>query len=176
MVSVIIPTYNRWPLVQEALESVLAQSYRWFEIVVVDDGSTDGTAEKLQEIAAPVRLIVQPNGGVSSARNRGIAAAQGKYVAFLDSDDLWLPKKLEIQTTFMERHPSVEICQTEEVWLRKGIRVNPKVKHRKASGDIFRPSLDLCLVSPSAVMMTKKLFESIPQKGRPSFLMNCAKQ
>ena len=158
MVSVIIPTYNRWPLVLEALESVLAQSYRWFEIVVVDDGSTDGTAEKLREIIdGPVRLIVQPNGGVSSARNRGVGVAQGKYVAFLDSDDLWLPKKLATQVEFLDTHSNYQICQTEEVWLRRGVRVNPKKIHRKPSGDIFVPSLELCLVSPSAVMMTREL-------------------
>jgi GT2 family glycosyltransferase len=157
VVSVIIPTYNRWPLVREALESVLAQSYRCFEIVLVDDGSTDGTSEKLREIDGPVRLIAQTNGGVSSARNRGVAVAQGKYVAFLDSDDLWLPKKLATQVEFLDTHSNYQICQTEEVWLRRGVRVNPKKIHRKPSGDIFAPSLELCLVSPSAVMMTREL-------------------
>ena len=148
-------------MVGEAVESVLAQSFRNFELIVVDDGSTDGTANELATYGSGIRLISQPRKGVAAARNRGATIAWGQHLAFLDSDDLWLPKKLEIQTTFMAQHPSVEICQTEEVWLRKGIRVNPKVKHRKPSGDIFRPSLDLCLVSPSAVMMTKKLLERI---------------
>jgi GT2 family glycosyltransferase len=84
--------------------------------------------------------------------------SSGKYLAFLDSDDLWFPRKLEIQMAFMERNPRVQICQTEEIWVRNGIRVNPKRRHHKPSGDIFRASLDLCLVSPSAVMMTRDLF------------------
>jgi len=160
-VSVIIPTYNRWPMVGEAVESVLAQRFRNFDLIVVDDGSTDGTANELVKYESRVRVISQPRKGVSAGRNHGVMIAQGRYVAFLDSDDLWLPKKLEIQTAFMEQHPEVEICQTEEVWLRNGIRVNPKEKHRKPSGDIFRRSLDLCCVSPSAVMMTKELFEKV---------------
>jgi len=158
VVSVIVPTYNRWPLVREAIESVLAQSYTLFELIVVDDGSTDGTAGKLAEYGMSLRLIEQRPRGVSAARNRGVSIARGRYLAFLDSDDLWLPEKLAIQTAFMEDHAEIAICQTDEIWLRCGVRVNPKTKHRKTSGDIFRRSLDLCLVSPSAVMMTRELF------------------
>ena len=158
VVTVVVPTYNRWPLVREAIESVLAQSYKVFELIVVDDGSTDDTASKLASFGTNLRLIEQPRRGVSAARNRGASIARGRYLAFLDSDDLWLPEKLAIQTAFMEDHAEIEICQTEEIWLRRGIRVNPKAKHQKASGDIFRRSLDLCLVSPSAVMMTRELF------------------
>lgn len=157
-VSAIIPTYNRWPLVREAIESVLAQSYSSFELIVVDDGSTDDTASKLASFGTDLRVIRQPRMGVSAARNRGASIARGRYLAFLDSDDLWLPEKLAIQTAFMEDHAEIEICQTDEIWLRRGLRVNPKAKHRKPSGDIFRRSLDLCLVSPSAVMMTREVF------------------
>jgi glycosyltransferase involved in cell wall biosynthesis len=104
-------------------------------------------------------LFVKARGGVAAARNFGVSRALGSYIAFLDSDDLWRPKKLEVQTAFMKRHPEIQICQSEEIWIRSGIRVNPKAKHQKFSGDIFFRSLDLCLVSPSAVMMTKTLFE-----------------
>lgn len=158
VVSVIIPTYNRWPLVRDAIESVLAQSYRLFEIIVIDDGSTDDTARKLAGFGTNLRLIEQPQRGVSAARNSGARVARGHYLAFLDSDDLWFPEKLAIQTAFMEDHAEIEICQTDEIWIRGGLRVNPKAKHRKPSGDIFRRSLELCLVSPSAVMMTRELF------------------
>lgn len=155
-VSVVIPTYNRWPMIREAVESVLAQSFRDFELIVVDDGSSDGTAAKLEALGRDVRIIVQSRRGVSAARNEGAREARGRYLAFLDSDDLWLPEKLAVQYAFMGAHPEIQICQTEEVWIRYGVRVNPKAKHRKPSGDIFRPSLELCLVSPSAVMMTKE--------------------
>src|SRR5215468_10938412 len=157
-VSVIIPTYNRWPMVGEAIESVLAQSYRSWELIVVDDGSTDDTSERLALYGSKIKYISRQRSGVAAARNHGIASATGQYVAFLDSDDLWMPRKLEVQTAFMEQHPNVQICQTEEIWIRRGVRVNPKAKHAKPSGDIFRSSLDLCLVSPSAVMMSKPLF------------------
>jgi glycosyltransferase involved in cell wall biosynthesis len=157
VVSVVIPTYNRWPMIGEAVESVLAQGYGLFEVIVVDDGSTDGTTERLEKYGSRVRLISLQRGGVSAARNYGASIAGGRYVAFLDSDDLWLRQKLGIQTSFMEQHPEVQICQTEEIWMRRGAKVNPRAKHAKPSGDIFRRSLDLCLVSPSAVMMTKDL-------------------
>jgi glycosyltransferase involved in cell wall biosynthesis len=161
LVSVIIPTYNRWPMVGEAVESVLRQTSKSFELIVVDDGSTDRTVKELQKYGLNVRLVSQLRSGVAAARNYGATIAQGSYLAFLDSDDLWRPKKLEIQTMFMVQHPEVEICQTEEVWVRGGIRINPRARHRKPSGDIFRPSLELCLVSPSAVMMTRELFEKV---------------
>ena len=158
VVSVIIPTFNRWPLVGEAIESVLAQSYSDFELIVVDDGSTDETHKELAKFGSRLRFFVKDRAGVAAARNFGVSRAAGRYVAFLDSDDLWLPKKLEMQTAFMERDAAVQICQTEEIWLRHGVRVNPKSRHQKPSGDIFIRSLELCLVSPSAVMMTKELF------------------
>ncbi|HEY3303522.1 MAG TPA: glycosyltransferase family A protein [Candidatus Binatia bacterium] len=159
LVSVIIPACNRWPMLREAVESVLAQSYRDFEIVVVDDGSEDGTAEKLPaRYGSAVRVVAQAWRGVAAARNLGVRCSRGAYLAFLDSDDLWQRRKLEIQTGFMRRAPDCRICQTEEVWIRNGVRVNPRIKHRKPSGDIFRRSLELCLVSPSAVLMTRDLF------------------
>jgi glycosyltransferase involved in cell wall biosynthesis len=160
-VSVIIPTYNRWPMIAEAVESVLAQSFTALEVIVIDDGSDDGTVDRLQKYAASLRVISQERRGVAAARNSGVRNAQGRYVAFLDSDDLWLSGKLEIQTAFMAQHPEMQICQTEEIWIRHGRRVNPKTKHRKPSGDIFRRSLELCLVSPSAVMMTRELFDRV---------------
>jgi glycosyltransferase involved in cell wall biosynthesis len=160
-VSVIIPTFNRWPLVREAVASVLAQSYRNFEVIVVDDGSSDGTVEKLSARRDHLKIIRQPRTGVSAARNAGARAACGHYLAFLDSDDLWLPDKLAIQIAFMRAHPELAICQTEEIWIRRDVRVNPKKKHQKPAGDIFRASLDLCLVSPSAVMLTKQLFDRL---------------
>ena len=159
--SVIIPTYNRWPLVVEAVDSVLAQSFQDIEIIVVDDGSTDGTTNRLAKFDGRLRLFTTTRRGVAAARNFGVSQAQGYYVAFLDSDDLWLPGKLQTQIAFLDRHPEIQICQTDEIWVRNGVRVNPKAMHRKPSGDIFVRSLDLCLISPSAVMMTRELFQCI---------------
>jgi glycosyltransferase involved in cell wall biosynthesis len=161
LVSVVLATYNRWPMVRAAVESVLAQTYKSLELIIVDDGSTDGTLRSLSGCDARARIVRQERKGVAAARNAGVEIAHGKYIAFLDSDDLWLPNKLAVQTEFMEQHPGVVISQTQEIWLRHGVRVNPKNKHQKPSGDIFRRSLDLCLVSPSAVMMTRKLFTTI---------------
>jgi glycosyltransferase involved in cell wall biosynthesis len=106
-VSVVIPTYNRAGFVPEAIESVLSQSYRNFEVIVVDDGSTDNTSEVLEPYHDRIRLIQQTNSGVSSARNRGLNEAEGEWVAFLDSDDLWRPDKLAIQTAAAQANPDM---------------------------------------------------------------------
>ena len=158
--SVIIPTYNRAALVREAVASVLAQSFRDFEVVVVDDGSSDHTVEALAPYAEQVRLRRRENrGGVSAARNTGIAAARGEWLAFLDSDDLWLPEKLARQMAYLAEHPERQICQTEETWVRRGVRVNQPRTHRKIGGRLFFPSLERCMVSPSAVLLHRRLIE-----------------
>ena len=110
-VSAIIPTYNRAALVTEAVDSVLAQTYQNVEVIVVDDGSTDGTQERLAQYGDKIRVIYQQNAGPSAARNLGIASATGSLIAFLDSDDLWLPTKLERQVTLLEQSGhSVSCC------------------------------------------------------------------
>ena len=161
LVSVVIPAYNRAWCLAEAVDSVLAQEFRGFELIVVDDGSADNTPQLLERYGDAVRVLRRENRGVSAARNAGIAAARGGLIAFLDSDDLWLPGKLSRQVEFFTSHPEALICQTEEVWVRNGRRVNPGKRHRKRGGMIFEPSLDLCLVSPSAVMVRQGLFERV---------------
>ena len=161
-VSVIIPTYNRLPMLKEAVDSVLAQDFEDFELIVVDDGSTDGTAEEIERYGKRVHLLQHPeNRGVSAARNKGILRARGKYIAFLDSDDLWVKGKLKIQVTFLNDNPHYSLCYTDEIWIRKGRRVNPKVKHAKYSGWIFERCLPLCTISPSSAMMRKTLFSKV---------------
>jgi glycosyltransferase involved in cell wall biosynthesis len=161
LVSVVIPTYNRAWCLAEAVDSVLAQELRGFELIVVDDGSTDDTPRLLEGYGEAVRTLRRENHGVSAARNAGIAAARAELIAFLDSDDLWLPGKLRRQVEFFTSHPKALICQTEELWVKNGRRVNPGKRHRKRGGMIFEPSLDLCLVSPSAVMVRRELFERV---------------
>ena len=160
-VSVILPTYNRGWVLKEAIDSVLAQDFTDFELIVVDDGSTDDTEQLLDAYDQDLIVLRQSNQGVSAARNRGIAAAGGRLVAFLDSDDLWLPGKLTRQVAFFNSNPAAVINQTEEIWIRNGVRVNPKTRHHKFSGMIFEQSLALCLVSPSAVMIKRALFDEV---------------
>ncbi|MCD6273039.1 MAG: glycosyltransferase [Deltaproteobacteria bacterium] len=169
-ISVIIPTYNRGWILKEAVDSVLSQDCTDFELIVVDDGSTDNTTALLQGYKGRLKVLQQDNRGVSTARNLGIRNSSGQYIAFLDSDDLWLPKKLSFQLEFFASHKEALICQTEEVWIRNGIRVNPGKKHKKISGHIFEQSLSLCLVSPSAVMMDRRLFDEtgIFDEGLPA--------
>lgn len=158
LVSVIIPTFNRSHFLKEAIDSVLKQDFKDFELIVVDDGSTDDTEKILRSYANSLIFLSQENKGVSAARNSGIRISSGTFISFLDSDDLWLPQKLSIQVEFFTQNPSALICQTNEIWLRKGIRVNPRKVHKKYSGEIFEHCLSICRVSPSAVMMKKNLF------------------
>ena len=161
LVTVIIPTYNRAQKLLRAVKSVLNQDFRDFELIIVDDGSTDKTVQILGPYMDKLRYVFQPNKGPSAARNRGVRESRGQYLAFLDSDDYWLPKKLQRQVEFFKQNPSAAICQTDELWFRKGRRVNPKKIHLKPSGYIFEPCLRLCLISPSAVMLTRSLFHEV---------------
>ncbi len=161
-VSVVIPTYNRSVFLMESIESVFAQTIDDFELIIIDDGSTDDTRDLVLSLDDPrVHYEYQGNGGVSSARNLGVSFARAPYLAFLDSDDLWLPTKLEAQLNFFDKRSDISICQTEEIWVRAGRRVNPKRKHAKHSGWIFRECLPLCIVSPSAVMFRRSAFDEL---------------
>ncbi len=160
-VSVVLPTYNREQMLREAVDSVLDQEYENIELIVVDDGSIDGTPVLLSAYTNHIHVIRQENQGVSVARNAGIRAATGDLIALLDSDDTWLPGKVTAQVAFFIENPEAMICQTEELWMRNGVRVNPGKRHRKESGRIFERSLALCLVSPSAVMMRKALLDEV---------------
>ncbi len=160
-VSVIIPTFNRAWCLKEAVDSVLAQDYPAMEIIVVDDGSTDDTPAILKSYGSALRVIRQPNSGVSAARNTGIRAARGRWIALLDSDDIWLPAKLAVQMRYLQARPRLRICQTEEIWIRNDRRVNPAAKHAKAEGMIFEKCLPLCLVSPSAVVIHAGLLKEV---------------
>ena len=160
-VSVIIPVYNRARPVTRAIDSVLKQTRPPLEIIVVDDGSTDETPDVLRQYGSKIKIIRQAHRGVSAARNRGIRSASGQWIALLDSDDEWMPKKLAMAEEFHRRHPEYLIFQSEEIWIRKGKRVNPKKKHSKYGGWIFKQSLPLCIVSPSAVIFHRSLPEQV---------------
>jgi glycosyltransferase involved in cell wall biosynthesis len=161
LVSVIIPTYNRAELLPRAVESVLAQSYPGCELIIIDDGSTDGTEQYLASLGEDIICIGIPHSGVSRARNRGIAAASGDWIAFLDSDDYWLPMKLERQACYLREHPEYRICHTDEIWIRNGTRINQGKKHRKRDGWFFLESLNLCLISPSSVLIHRSILNDV---------------
>ncbi len=161
-VSVIIPVFNRVSVLKEAIDSVLTQSFLDYELIVINDGSTDKNVDSLIcTYKDRIRSFKKQNEGVSAARNFGIKRAQGEYIAFLDSDDVWLKDKLKYQIEFFEQNKEALVVQTEEIWMRNGKRINPKKYHKKQSGFFFEVALNLCLVSPSAVMIKKELFETV---------------
>lgn len=168
MISVIIPTYNRALFLSEAIRSVLEQDYfrdfpdkARFELWVIDDGSTDETKEVVRSFGEKVKYFFQQHRGVSVARNQGLRLSSGDYIAFLDSDDLWMEKKIRTQISFMEAYPKAMVCYTEEKWVRDGKFVNPGKKHRKYSGWIFGKVLPLCLLSLSSALFRREVFEVI---------------
>lgn len=168
MISVIIPTFNRASYLAEAISSVFAQDYfedgksdSCWEFLVIDDGSTDETEKIVKSFGKKVRYFFQPHQGVSAARNRGLHLSSGNFIAFLDSDDLWMTNKIRSQISYMEAYPNAMICYTEEVWVRNGVFVNPKKKHKKYSGWIFDKVLPLCLLSLSSALFKREAFEVV---------------
>lgn len=181
-VSVIIPTYNRGHVVGQAIESVLAQTYRNFEVLVVDDGSVDDTARRLPswteggDRARRVRYLRRPHRGVAAARNAGVAAAAGSVVSFLDSDDLWKPDKLEHEVGFLLRHPDADAVfsdlekQDGRLFLPSFMRASP-VFARRLSGlapgqevvlsgrAMYLALLQEAFVKPSALTLRRGAFE-----------------
>ncbi|MEA3411561.1 MAG: glycosyltransferase [Pseudomonadota bacterium] len=159
-ISVIIPTRDRAHCLGRALESVLAQTAPPDEIIVIDDGSTDDTPTLVSGYSG-VRFVRQPTAGVSSARNRGIRETRCGWLAFLDSDDTWEPAKLQQQCDALTARPGFLVCHTDEVWIRHGRRVNAMNKHAKHGGMIFDKCLPRCVISPSSVMIHRRLFDLV---------------
>ena len=162
LVSAIIPTHDRAGLVMRAVASALGQTYPNMEVIVVDDGSGDDTLARLAAVADPRLRVIRREraGGVSAARNAGIAVARGAYVALLDSDDEWLPEKTARQLAFMAAGGHL-LCQTQEIWMRSGRRVNAGKVHRKPDGFFFEAALRSCLVSPSTTLFAREFFEAV---------------
>lgn len=159
LVSVIIPTFNRANFIERAIRSVLAQTYRNIEVVVIDDGSSDATQEIVSKYEE-IKYFKIENSGVSFARNFGVSKCLGGYIAFLDSDDEWVPDKIELQLNYLSENPSVKIVYANEKWIRNNGVVQKKKHHEKLTGLIFSKCLDQCFIGPSSVLMEKSLFDS----------------
>ncbi len=163
-VCVTIPTYNRASLLSRAVESVINQSYADWNLWVVDDGSNDGTAELLDAHSdSRINTLRIPHQGVGAARNAGVRASRGRggLLAFLDSDDEWLPEKLERQLEYWDENPHVGLVYSAEIWIRGGRRVNPPKQYRGKSGRILIPSIRACVISPSTAIMKRETFEEL---------------
>ncbi|RAP32962.1 hypothetical protein DID75_03495 [Candidatus Marinamargulisbacteria bacterium SCGC AG-410-N11] len=158
-IAVIIPAYNRDQHISKAIQSVLNQTQLPGEIIVVDDGSSDNTVAIIKERFPSVKLIQNKNNqGVSASRNLGVSSTQLPWIAFLDSDDEWLPSKLEDQCLYLNQHPIFQIVQSNEKWIYNGKHKNQKDYHQKSDGWIWDVSLDRCMISPSSVLMKRSLF------------------
>jgi glycosyltransferase involved in cell wall biosynthesis len=161
-VTVIIPVYNRYTLLDRAVRSVVCQSFRDFELIIVDDGSEVSLTDcAIAEYDPRIRIVrLDQNCGVSAARNAGVSVSKGHWIAFLDSDDHWHHQKLQKQLRWLDINRETSIMQTKEIWIRNGVRVNPPKSHEKIQGDIFQQSLDRCMITPSSVILSRELIDS----------------
>lgn len=141
--------------------SVYSQTLLPAEVAVIDDGSTDGTDLMLRHEFPQVSYYYQDNLGVSAARNLGIRQTTGDWLAFLDSDDEWLPEKLSKQMAALATNPEYRICHTEENWIRNGAQVDVPKKYAKTGGWIFSHCLPLCAISPSTVLIHRSVFTDV---------------
>jgi glycosyltransferase involved in cell wall biosynthesis len=170
-VSVVIPVFNRIDTLKDAIESVFLQTFKDIEIIVIDDDSDINIKDYLTPYLNRIKYIKNKvNCGVSNARNLGIENATGEYIAFIDSDDLWLDFKIEYQLSAMVSKNYL-VCHTDEFWYKNGKFVNQGKKHKKYGGKILMDILDICRISPSTVVIHKSVFKKTG-KFNP-FLIAC---
>ena len=159
-ISVVIPTFNRRDLLKRAIHSVIKQTIEPREIIVIDNGSTDQTYQMVSSLFPDINYFTEKKRGVSAARNKGIIESKSKWIAFLDSDDTWEPKKLEKQLEFsLLNQNKYRLIHTDEIWYRNNKFLNQLNKHKKSGGDIFKNSLKLCCISPSSAFVNKQVFD-----------------
>lgn len=163
MVDVVIPVYNRKEYLPFALESVAKQTFKDYTVYVVDDCSDEDLSGVIDDAVNTYNMKIvyirnDKNMGVSFSRNRAIKSSDSKYIALLDSDDRWLPEKLKRQINIFNQY-DIKVVHTEEIWMRNGKRVNQKKRHYKGSEDFFNRSLELCLMSPSSIMIERSVFD-----------------
>lgn len=163
LVSIILPTYNCANFLPDSIRSILLQTYGSYEIVVVDDGSTDNTKEVLDTFMGKIKYIsLEQNKGLPTARNIGIQSAQGKYIAFIDADDLWSPEKLQTDIEYFQMYPEVGMVYSRHVNVdEKGKFINRGTKRQLPSGNIFIQLFsEQNFITTSTVVVKKEVFET----------------
>ncbi len=160
-VAIVVPVFNRPDRIARAVHSILAQSFQGFELVVVDDGSTDdlSAARRVVESAGHQWLRLPENVGPAAARNEGVKLSTANWISFLDSDDEWTPGKLEAQREWHRENTGVAISQVNEAWYRNGTLFSKPGHLRQESGDLFDASCQRCAIGPSCVMLTRELWD-----------------
>jgi len=160
--SVLIPTYNRKDFLSMAVSSVLNQEFKDFELFVIDDGSTDQSKAMMNHIQDHrCNYVYQNHEGVSSARNKGLRLSQGRFIAFLDSDDKWKPEKLTITHEYIKKYPQSKIFHTEELWYQNGRLKNQLKKHKKPNGWVYVNAVKQCCISISTAVVENDIFDRI---------------
>ncbi len=164
LVSVIIPVYNRFEMAKEAVSSVIGQTYQKLEVIIVDDGSMDMTSTLAIYFGDDSRvkyLKINHNGMPGFVRNKGVEISSGKYLAFLDSDDLWVDSKLEKQISFLEKNSAYKVVHTREAWVRNGKIISQSGFNHKRIGNIFSDALVKCILGPSTIMLEADLYKKL---------------
>ncbi len=159
-ITAILPTYNRAKFLQSSIESILKQTYKIDEIIVIDDGSTDDT-QKILKTFKMIKLIKTKNFGVSHARNMGIKNTKNDWIVFLDSDDTWESDKIEKQVTFHLNNPKILISHTGEKWIREGKNIKYSKLLEKPSGNCFLQNIPRCKIAASSIIIHKSIFDDI---------------
>ena len=163
LVSIVLPTYNCAAFLPHSIGSILAQIYNSYEIIVVDDGSTDNTKEVLYPFMQRIKyILLEQNKGLPTARNIGILSAQGKYIAFIDADDLWLPEKLQTDIEYFETHPEVSMVYSKHLNIdQNGRMLDEASQKRLPSGNIFTQLFsEQNFIITSSVVVRKEIFET----------------
>jgi len=159
-ITAIIPTFNRVNYLPRAINSVKNQTYKLAEIIIIDDGSTDETEKTLSQISK-IKVIKTKNKGVSHARNTGIKASKHEWIAFLDSDDIWMQRKMEQQVIFHKANPNILFSHTGERWLRDNRHVKYPKSLKKPSGECFLQNISTCKIATSSALIHKSIFEEV---------------
>jgi glycosyltransferase involved in cell wall biosynthesis len=156
LVSCIVPVFNGERFVADAVESLLAQTYSQREVIVVDDGSDDGTLGVLARFGDQIRVLRQANAGPSGARNHGMEESRGAFVAFLDADDIWVEDKLELQMAVFEAHPEIQLCSghIKSFWV-------PELDHERRAFEDHPYHRERALLSPCTVLVRRELFQHL---------------